>query len=690
MCKITVIITEPNCAPRDFPLEKGDHSLGRGQACDIVLADTAVSRKHAMISVSSGRAYVTDCDSAGGTYLNSKKIDKKLVLTDGDIILVGATKLELSVTTPVTAAADKDKTRVLSSGALQDLLKKESPSPKKQPATAELSEPAAADTAQAPPDATRRLAPESIPAPEEPKPGDTGKPAVSDTRKIGLQEPKPEPPPPAGSAKTVFIPPDALGKSKIISYHKLIILSKQLLGREFILDRPEITVGRQQECDIRINDETISTKHALIRLEGDQCMLEDSGSRNGTFVNGERIQKKKILVPGQKVKFGSVECRFVDKNTTLSREELLGRAKGMRPGKKESLIAALVLGLIVLLIAVISSDDSEEQQRMQAPAGVETTSEQETPTAESESSAAVAPQPDAAPSAEMYFTTAEKLMENKLWDEALNNYQEVLTRNPLYPGLVAAMQRAATERDSHQTLERAAKLNNAGKHAQIIAELNRIPVESIYYERARRQIASTQEILNQAEKIAARAAPPKAKPAPAKKTSAIEKTQQLIGHALKEYAAGNTKAALKTLNKVAALKPAPSKKIKSKARNLKKNIAGIDRLYKKGLQEYKDGRFRPAFQTWGEGLVLDQKILGKKKSSFAGRVAGHMADRFCVQAREALDQGDPVTAGTLCQKALGARPGHKDARAIQKLLDREAKRLYEEGYTLEVINPEQA
>ncbi|MCP4627974.1 MAG: hypothetical protein GY850_31325, partial [bacterium] len=36
------------------------------------------------------------------------------------------------------------------------------------------------------------------------------------------------------------------------------------------------------------------------------------------------------------------------------------------------------------------------------------------------------------------------------------------------------------------------------------------------------------------------------------------------------------------------------------------------------------------------------------------------------------------------------RPGHKDARAIQKLLDREAKRLYEEGYTLEVINPEQA
>lgn len=52
----------------------------------------------------------------------------------------------------------------------------------------------------------------------------------------------------------------------------------------------EYTIGRDPSCDIVIADPYISRKHAKIFYRDDKWYVEDLGSRNGTFVNGEEIR----------------------------------------------------------------------------------------------------------------------------------------------------------------------------------------------------------------------------------------------------------------------------------------------------------------------------------------------------------------------------------------------------------------
>ena len=56
------------------------------------------------------------------------------------------------------------------------------------------------------------------------------------------------------------------------------------------LTRPETIIGRGEESHIAIDDEKVSRAHCRIKVEGSVCTLFDSGSRNGTTVNGRKLQ----------------------------------------------------------------------------------------------------------------------------------------------------------------------------------------------------------------------------------------------------------------------------------------------------------------------------------------------------------------------------------------------------------------
>jgi len=69
-------------------------------------------------------------------------------------------------------------------------------------------------------------------------------------------------------------------------------------------------VGRDtSENELVFADETVSWKHAKIQREGDQYVLYDLGSLNGTFVNDRKVQKT-VLYDGDRIRFGDVECVF--------------------------------------------------------------------------------------------------------------------------------------------------------------------------------------------------------------------------------------------------------------------------------------------------------------------------------------------------------------------------------------------
>jgi predicted component of type VI protein secretion system len=69
------------------------------------------------------------------------------------------------------------------------------------------------------------------------------------------------------------------------------------------------TIGRAG-CDVILSDPDVSRRHAAIREAGDGVSIEDLGSTNGTYVNGERIDAPRPLRDGDEVKIGSTVWRL--------------------------------------------------------------------------------------------------------------------------------------------------------------------------------------------------------------------------------------------------------------------------------------------------------------------------------------------------------------------------------------------
>ncbi len=88
-------------------------------------------------------------------------------------------------------------------------------------------------------------------------------------------------------------------------------------GREVILTKPEITIGRAENCDIGLfGDPQIDKLHARIRLEGNRHVLIDEGS--GTYINDELIRGSRTLRSGDAIRLGKCVLRFGERQKQLT------------------------------------------------------------------------------------------------------------------------------------------------------------------------------------------------------------------------------------------------------------------------------------------------------------------------------------------------------------------------------------
>lgn len=80
-------------------------------------------------------------------------------------------------------------------------------------------------------------------------------------------------------------------------------------GKQVALGRQQVVVGRSLKTALQLSDETVSRQHARLDYESGGHVIVDLGSTNGTFVNGKRVDRRR-LSPGDRIVLGKTRLVY--------------------------------------------------------------------------------------------------------------------------------------------------------------------------------------------------------------------------------------------------------------------------------------------------------------------------------------------------------------------------------------------
>ena len=111
----------------------------------------------------------------------------------------------------------------------------------------------------------------------------------------------------------VFVPTSVtlckpVGIAQIMNYSLQVVRGRSEANTLKLMDGVN-SIGRHDDCVIRIRSSQVSRRHCELFEEEDKLILRDLGSSNGTFVNGKRVLGKQTLKPGDVLTIGGVTLR---------------------------------------------------------------------------------------------------------------------------------------------------------------------------------------------------------------------------------------------------------------------------------------------------------------------------------------------------------------------------------------------
>jgi hypothetical protein len=112
---------------------------------------------------------------------------------------------------------------------------------------------------------------------------------------------------------------------------QLIVKGGPEKAREILLSQELLTIGRLESSDIPVSDRLVSRHHAEIESRQGQYVIRDCGSRNGTFVNGQRISEPHILRDGDEIQIGlEFKGLYIDPEATGALgTDVVGMTRGL-------------------------------------------------------------------------------------------------------------------------------------------------------------------------------------------------------------------------------------------------------------------------------------------------------------------------------------------------------------------------
>src|SRR6202042_2895398 len=90
---------------------------------------------------------------------------------------------------------------------------------------------------------------------------------------------------------------------------KLVIQNQGMTGRAHELNVDRTTIGRVEDNTFQIADPSVSSHHCEVHLRGNEILIRDLNSTNGSFIGADKITEQ-VLKPGQTLRLGQVELKL--------------------------------------------------------------------------------------------------------------------------------------------------------------------------------------------------------------------------------------------------------------------------------------------------------------------------------------------------------------------------------------------
>ncbi len=91
----------------------------------------------------------------------------------------------------------------------------------------------------------------------------------------------------------------------------LVVIYGEDMGRRVQVTSEPLIIGRSPQCDVQVDQESVSRNHCRIRREGDEFMVRDLDSTNGTYVNDDLIEAEARLRHGDQLKVGRTILKLI-------------------------------------------------------------------------------------------------------------------------------------------------------------------------------------------------------------------------------------------------------------------------------------------------------------------------------------------------------------------------------------------
>jgi pSer/pThr/pTyr-binding forkhead associated (FHA) protein len=464
------------------PLARDEMTIGRLEGNTIRLTERNISRRHARLSQQNGALFIEDLTSFTGVRVNGTRIASPTPLREGDEVQIGDYRIVLrGERPPVTDRPTMPSMPAITApmatvgGAVAI------------PGRASV----AAMAAQAAPQALE-VAPSPAPVAAPPRQRVKTSPPAP-VAPVAPQEAAPEVVEGQPTIPLRAIAAD--GQAGAGPAARMLVVTTDLAGTEFKLDKASLVIGRTDENEVVLNHRSISRHHAKVVREGDHYTIVDLQSANGVRVNGEDYERIE-LNPGDVVELGHVKIRFIGPLEQFVFDPRSPIGARRFPLKLVATGSAVVAFALAALLFHRSHPSAVADAVATPPPAAEMAVAPPVPAAAPAAPAPVAPFPPPSTPASI-LAAVKQAVAAEDWEAARVSLERIGgVEDPGMRREVAALaRRIASERQGASLFAKFDEAANSKNYAEALAGYERIPPDSIYKKRAQPRYEEARSLL---------------------------------------------------------------------------------------------------------------------------------------------------------------------------------------------------